>query len=109
MPCALQSSLLMRCCLGPDSLTGADQSQTHALPRPHTCTLIQSQVDTTEYIFKLALLQRKFDTVLNMIRGQALCGQSIIAYLQAAARIPPEPPHNCPHHQGHPLSPTVGT
>ena len=41
------------------------------------------QVDTTEYMFKLALLQRKFDTVLAMIRGSALCGQSIIAYLQA--------------------------
>ncbi|KAK9804455.1 hypothetical protein WJX73_003595 [Symbiochloris irregularis] len=42
----------------------------------------QIQVDTTEYMFKLALLQRKFDTVLAMIRGSALCGQSIIAYLQ---------------------------
>ena len=37
----------------------------------------------TEYVFKLALLQRKFDQVLAMIRGSALCGQSIIAYLQA--------------------------
>lgn len=41
------------------------------------------QVDTTEYMFKLALLHRKFDTVLSMIRGNALCGQSIIAYLQS--------------------------
>lgn len=40
------------------------------------------QVDTTEYMFKLALQQRKFDLVLSMIRGQGLCGQSIIAYLQ---------------------------
>ena len=40
------------------------------------------QVDTTEYMFKLALLQRKFDQVLAMIRNSALCGQSIIAYLQ---------------------------
>ena len=40
------------------------------------------QVDTTEYMFKLALLQRKFDTVLAMIRGAGLTGQSIIAYLQ---------------------------
>ncbi|KAK9839869.1 hypothetical protein WJX81_007554 [Elliptochloris bilobata] len=43
----------------------------------------QIQVDTTEYVFKLALLERKFDQVLAMIRGSALCGQSIIAYLQA--------------------------
>lgn len=42
-----------------------------------------AQVDTTEYVFKLALLQRKFDQVLAMIRGSQLCGQSIIAYLQS--------------------------
>ena len=41
------------------------------------------QVDTTEYVFKLALLQRKFDQVLAMIRSSQLCGQSIIAYLQS--------------------------
>eukprot|EP00898_Chlorokybus_atmophyticus_P004028 jgi/Chlat1/4626/Chrsp3S05583 len=40
------------------------------------------ELDTTEYIFKLALLQRKYDQVLNMIRGSQLVGQSIIAYLQ---------------------------
>ncbi len=33
-------------------------------------------------MFKLALLQRKFERVLSMIRGSQLCGQSIIAYLQ---------------------------
>jgi coatomer protein complex subunit alpha (xenin) len=43
----------------------------------------QIQVDPTEYMFKLALLQRKFDTVLKMIKGNALCGQSIISYLQS--------------------------
>ncbi|CAK0784913.1 hypothetical protein CVIRNUC_008118 [Coccomyxa viridis] len=43
----------------------------------------QIQVDTTEYIFKLALMQRKFDQVLAMIKGSQLCGQSIIAYLQS--------------------------
>ena len=32
------------------------------------------QVDTTEYVFKLALMQRKFDQVLTMIRGNVLCG-----------------------------------
>lgn len=34
-------------------------------------------------MFKLALLQRKFDQVLAMIRSSQLCGQSIIAYLQS--------------------------
>lgn len=40
-------------------------------------------MDTTEYVFKLALLQRKFDQVLAMIKSSQLCGQSIIAYLQS--------------------------
>lgn len=40
------------------------------------------QIDTMEYQFKLALIQRKYDQVLAMIRGFQLCGQSIIAYLQ---------------------------
>mmetsp|Transcript_49934 Transcript_49934/g.159794 ORF Transcript_49934/g.159794 Transcript_49934/m.159794 type:complete len:1224 (+) Transcript_49934:158-3829(+) len=42
----------------------------------------QIQIDTTEFKFKLALIQRKYDLVLQMIRGSQLCGQSIIAYLQ---------------------------
>mmetsp|Transcript_1815 Transcript_1815/g.6642 ORF Transcript_1815/g.6642 Transcript_1815/m.6642 type:complete len:1252 (+) Transcript_1815:70-3825(+) len=42
----------------------------------------QIQIDTSEYMFKLALVQRKYDQVLSMIRSSALCGQSIIAYLQ---------------------------
>ena len=40
------------------------------------------QIDPTEYVFKLALVQRKFDQVLSMIKSNVLCGQSIIAYLQ---------------------------
>ena len=40
-------------------------------------------------MFKLALLQRKFDAVLAMIKGSALCGQSIISYLQAKVRAIP--------------------
>ena len=34
-------------------------------------------------MFKLALMQRKFDQVLAMIKSSQLCGQSIIAYLQS--------------------------
>ncbi|KAG0560938.1 hypothetical protein KC19_9G025800 [Ceratodon purpureus] len=40
------------------------------------------QIDATEYTFKLALIQKKFDQVLQMIQSLQLCGQSIIAYLQ---------------------------
>lgn len=39
-------------------------------------------MDVTEYMFKLALLQRKYDQVISMIKGSALCGTAIIAYLQ---------------------------
>jgi coatomer subunit alpha len=43
------------------------------------CTM---NVDTTEYKFKLALINRKYDEVLHMVRNSKLVGQSIIGYLQ---------------------------
>lgn len=46
------------------------------------CGLKDVQVDSREYLFKLALMHRKFDSVLAMIKGAGLTGQSIIAYLQ---------------------------
>ncbi len=39
-------------------------------------------VDPTEYMFKLALIQRKYSTVLKMVKEYNLIGQSIISYLQ---------------------------
>ncbi|CAI8616908.1 unnamed protein product [Vicia faba] len=39
-------------------------------------------IDATEYIFKLSLLKKKYDHVMNMIRNSQLCGQAMIAYLQ---------------------------
>ncbi|KAG0449917.1 hypothetical protein HPP92_027024 [Vanilla planifolia] len=39
-------------------------------------------IDATEYIFKLSLLRKRFDDVMNMIKGSQLCGQAVIAYLQ---------------------------
>uniref|UniRef100_A0A0R0H183 Coatomer subunit alpha n=1 Tax=Glycine max TaxID=3847 RepID=A0A0R0H183_SOYBN len=39
-------------------------------------------VDATEYIFKLSLLKKKYDHVMNMIKNSQLCGQAMIAYLQ---------------------------
>ena len=50
---------------------------------PKLSKLFGAQIDTTEYVFKLALLQHKFEQVLKMIKGSALCGQSIISYLQS--------------------------
>ena len=63
-----------------DSRPPAQEGQNRAmLSELSTC----AQVDTTEYVFKLALMQRKFDQVLAMIKSSQLCGQSIIAYLQS--------------------------
>jgi len=41
------------------------------------------QVDCSEYLFKLALSQRRYEAVIAMIRSGALCGAAITAYLQA--------------------------
>lgn len=39
-------------------------------------------IDPTEFKFKLALINRKYENVLYMVRNARLVGQSIIAYLQ---------------------------
>ncbi|CAI9116850.1 OLC1v1018116C1 [Oldenlandia corymbosa var. corymbosa] len=39
-------------------------------------------IDSTEYIFKLSLLRKRYDQVMGMIRNSELCGQAMIAYLQ---------------------------
>ncbi|KAF2857962.1 hypothetical protein K470DRAFT_222364 [Piedraia hortae CBS 480.64] len=39
-------------------------------------------IDPTEYRFKLALVRRHYEEVLNMIKTSSLVGQSIISYLQ---------------------------
>uniref|UniRef100_A0A673X3R1 Coatomer subunit alpha n=1 Tax=Salmo trutta TaxID=8032 RepID=A0A673X3R1_SALTR len=39
-------------------------------------------IDPTEYRFKLALVNRKYEEVLHMVRNAKLVGQSIISYLQ---------------------------
>uniref|UniRef100_A0A0N5AHK6 Coatomer subunit alpha n=1 Tax=Syphacia muris TaxID=451379 RepID=A0A0N5AHK6_9BILA len=43
---------------------------------------VEIRVDPTEYKFKLALINRRYDEVLNMVRTANMVGQSIIAYLQ---------------------------
>ncbi|KAI6182222.1 Coatomer subunit alpha [Aphelenchoides bicaudatus] len=43
---------------------------------------VEVAIDPTEYRFKLALIDRRYDEVLNMVRNANLVGQSIIAYLQ---------------------------
>lgn len=39
-------------------------------------------IDPTEYRFKLALVRRNYDEMLNIIKTSSLVGQSIISYLQ---------------------------
>jgi coatomer protein complex subunit alpha (xenin) len=39
-------------------------------------------IDPTEYRFKVALVRRKYDEVLHMVRTSKLVGQSIISYLE---------------------------
>lgn len=39
-------------------------------------------IDPTEYRFKLALVKRNYEEMLNIIRTSSLVGQSIISYLQ---------------------------
>lgn len=45
--------------------------------KPKTIT-----IDPTEYRFKLALVKRHYDEMLNIIKTSSLVGQSIISYLQ---------------------------
>lgn len=40
------------------------------------------QIDPTEYRFKLALIKRNYDEMLQIIKTSSLVGQSIISYLQ---------------------------
>merc|ERR1719320_305425 len=39
-------------------------------------------IDPTEFKFKLALVNQRYDEVLHMVRNAKLVGQSIISYLQ---------------------------
>ena len=64
----------------PVYLTRMKGSQVFLLDRE--CKPCIMNVDTTEYKFKLALINRKYDEVLHMVRNAKLVGQSIIGYLQ---------------------------
>ena len=64
----------------PMYLTRIHRSTVHCLDRqacPRTL-----QIDPTEFRFKLALMQQRYDEVLSIIRTSRLVGQAIIAYLQ---------------------------
>lgn len=64
----------------PIYLTRVKGNQVFCLDRE--CRTRVLNIDSTEYKFKLALINRKYDEVLHMVRNARLVGQSIIAYLQ---------------------------
>jgi coatomer subunit alpha len=64
----------------PIYITRVKGSQVFCLDRE--CRTRVLNIDTTEYKFKLALINRKYEEVLHMVRNARLVGQSIIAYLQ---------------------------
>jgi coatomer protein complex subunit alpha (xenin) len=66
----------------PIYVTGVRGNKVYCLDREVKNRVIA--IDSTEYMFKLALLQRRYGDVVKMVRpGQSnLVGQSIIAYLQ---------------------------
>jgi coatomer protein complex subunit alpha (xenin) len=55
-------------------------SRIHALDREARPRVIA--IDSTEYVFKLALVRHKYDDVRRMVKESNLIGQSIIAYLE---------------------------
>lgn len=79
------------------ALPGGDNGIIKTLDQPVYLTRVKGQVvhcldrtakprtiaiDPTEYRFKLALIRKNYDEVLQIIRSSNLVGQSIIAYLQ---------------------------
>jgi len=64
----------------PVYLTKVKGKNVHCLDRDGKTRIIS--IDPTEYRFKLALIKRNYDEVLQIIRNSNLVGQAIIAYLQ---------------------------
>ncbi|XP_059622164.1 coatomer subunit alpha isoform X1 [Phlebotomus argentipes] len=64
----------------PIYITKVKGTQVFCLDRE--CRARVMNIDPTEYKFKLALINRKYEEVLHMVRNARLVGQSIIAYLQ---------------------------
>lgn len=64
----------------PVYITAARQSKIVCIDRDAKIRVIA--VDATEYLFKLALVRRRYDEVLRMVKGSVLLGSSIVTYLQ---------------------------
>ena len=64
----------------PIYLTCVKENKIYCLDRE--CKNRVISVDTTEYLFKLALMKKDFAKVYNMVAKSNLIGKSIVAYLQ---------------------------
>jgi len=64
----------------PIYITRVKGSSVYCLDRE--CKTRVMNIDPTEFKFKLALVNHRYDEVLHMVRNAKLVGQSIIAYLQ---------------------------
>lgn len=52
----------------------------HCLDREYKMRVLA--IDNTEYLFKLALVRRRYEEVLRMVREANLVGEAIVSYLQ---------------------------
>ena len=77
----------------PVYITLVKGSTVHCLDREVKPRMLS--IDPTEFRFKLALVNRKYDEVLYMVRNAKLVGQAIISYLQQKGY--PEVPHTYMH------------
>jgi len=64
----------------PVYLTAVRGNTLYCLDREGKVCLVS--VDITESMFKLALMQRRYGTLIDIVKGSNLIGQAIIAYLQ---------------------------
>ena len=64
----------------PVYLHAVDDRAAHGLDRDGAPVTLE--IDPSEYVFKLALAQKRFDTVLGLVRSGALTGRAVTAYLR---------------------------
>lgn len=64
----------------PIYLTKVSGTSAYCLDRQGSANILQ--IDPTEYRFKLALINKRYEEVLHMVKNAKLVGQSMIAYLQ---------------------------
>ncbi|KAN0034721.1 hypothetical protein ACTFIV_001253 [Dictyostelium citrinum] len=61
-------------------ITGVKNNKVFAIDREFKNRVIE--IDTTEYILKLSLLQQNYNQVMSILRENRLVGKAIISYLQ---------------------------